>query len=128
MPTLRLELPADMSKAAIDALQTELEPHGDAYELPSPGLDLMTVILGISFVSDVLQEVDVLVNWLQLTPQANKAVILSWPRIAIRVRSQPRKGGDIACARDPLGASIVAHSNTKHSYGNRQPARLAYST
>lgn len=75
MPTLRLELPVRLSSAEIEALQADLEPYGYVDELPPTRYDLQSVMLGISVVSDVLQGVDVLGNWLQRTPRANQAVI-----------------------------------------------------
>jgi len=75
MPNLHLEISAQVPATAIKALQTGFKPHGTVYEEPALSRDPLSVILGISFVSDVLQGVDVLVNWLQATPRANKAVI-----------------------------------------------------
>lgn len=73
MATIRLELPAGLSTAEIDALRAELSPYGDVYK--EPAITFGSVILGISFVSEVLQGADVLVNWLKRTARANKAVI-----------------------------------------------------
>ena len=75
MPTFRLDLPVRPSEAEIAALRAELEPYGEVVELPPVSFGLREVILGISFLSDVLQGADVLANWLGRTPRANKAVI-----------------------------------------------------
>jgi len=75
MATIRLELPADLPTADIDTLRTALSPYGDVYKEPAVTFDAKSVMLGISFVSEVLQGADVLVNWLKRTPRANKAVI-----------------------------------------------------
>jgi hypothetical protein len=75
MPTLHLELPARVSKAELDGLQADLAPYGSVEELPPASYDLKSVMLGISFFSDVLQGADVLVDWLKRTPRGNRAVI-----------------------------------------------------
>jgi hypothetical protein len=75
MPTFHLQVPARVTKADIEALQAGLEPYGEVYEVPSPSLDLEWIALALSLVFEAVQAADVLANWLQRTPGANRAVI-----------------------------------------------------
>ena len=80
MPTLRLELPIRPSDAEIASLRADLAPcAASAYELPSQSMDLREIALAVSFASDALQGVDVLVHWLKAwlprAPGSNQARI-----------------------------------------------------
>jgi hypothetical protein len=74
MPTLRVELPARVSQAEVEALRGDLAPFGSVDELPSASYDPAAIMLGISFVSDILQGAEVLANWFQRTPPGQEAI------------------------------------------------------
>jgi len=79
MTMLRVELPVRPSGADLAALQAEMAAYGHVDELPPVSYDFQSFALGVSFVSDALQAIDVLVNWLsariQSTPRVHQAVI-----------------------------------------------------
>lgn len=69
MPTLRIELPAYVSQTDVKALRGNLVVYGYVDELPSASYAPQAVLLGISFVSGMLQSVEALANCLRRTPQ-----------------------------------------------------------
>jgi hypothetical protein len=75
MPTLRVELPARVSQAEVEALRGDLAPYGYVDELPPASYDPAAIMLGISFVSDVLQGAEVLTNWFQRSPPGQGAML-----------------------------------------------------
>lgn len=75
MPSFHLELPRPIPARQVDDLRRDLAPYGDAQEAPATTFNFETVALVISLTANVLQGIDVLVNWLKAQPRGNQAVI-----------------------------------------------------
>ena len=54
MPTLRLELPVRPSHVEVEALQADLEPYGDVYEMPPVSYDVQGIALAVSLLFEAI--------------------------------------------------------------------------